>query len=105
MMDGDPEDGGTAQADGASADETDSLDEEGSLRLPKPVKDFTPAKASGNFHAHHLAGLWISGLINNFSYVVFLTAAEDILTGFSGAVSQRLLRPHLDDKCLLKSLN
>ena len=63
------------------------LDEESLVRAPQPVKGFTPAKVAGGFHARHLAGFWISGLINNFSYVVFLTAAEDILTGYSGAVS------------------
>lgn len=64
------------------------LDEESLLRAPQPVKGFTPAKVAGGFHARHLAGFWIGGLINNFSYVVFLTAAEDILTGYSGAVSE-----------------
>ncbi|GAQ81718.1 hypothetical protein KFL_000890070 [Klebsormidium nitens] len=76
------------------------LDEESLLRAPQAVKGFTPAKAAGGFHARHLAGFWIGGLINNFSYVVFLTAAEDILTGYSGAVLLADILPTLVIKSL-----
>eukprot|EP00873_Tetraselmis_striata_P035730 jgi/Tetstr1/455994/TSEL_042772.t1 len=40
-------------------------------------------------------GFWVCGLLNNFAYVVFLTAAEDLLTGHSGAVLLANILPGL----------
>eukprot|EP00898_Chlorokybus_atmophyticus_P007689 jgi/Chlat1/7921/Chrsp68S07356 len=49
----------------------------------------------------HLIGYWICGLLNNFQYVVFLTAAEDFLTGYSGAVLLADILPALLAKGIL----
>lgn len=34
----------------------------------------------------NLLGFWLCGLINNFSYVLFLSAAHDIIHGHAGLV-------------------
>lgn len=34
----------------------------------------------------NLLGFWLLGLLNNYGYVVFLSAAEDLIAGASGAV-------------------
>lgn len=34
----------------------------------------------------NLIAFWLLGLLNNYGYVVFLSAAEDLITGASGAI-------------------
>eukprot|EP00899_Mesostigma_viride_P029624 jgi/Mesvir1/9847/Mv22387-RA.6 len=57
------------------------------------MADCTPPE--DQYYWRHLAGFWVCGLINNFTYVVFLTGAEDLLTGYSGAILLANILPTL----------
>lgn len=49
----------------------------------------------------NLIGFWLLGLVNNFSFVVFISAAEDLLPGFAGVILLCTILPGLVTKLTL----
>lgn len=84
--------------------------------------EHTSARTQVSFHSHHTmivqdtissnsestkhayTAFWFLGLINNFTFIVFLSAAEDILQGYAGATLVATVVPGLLSKVLFSLL-
>eukprot|EP01097_Dermamoeba_algensis_P006098 TRINITY_DN3847_c0_g1_i1.p1 TRINITY_DN3847_c0_g1~~TRINITY_DN3847_c0_g1_i1.p1 ORF type:complete len:274 (-),score=33.83 TRINITY_DN3847_c0_g1_i1:1045-1830(-) len=82
------------------------VDEKSFLTFPSPSSSSYSSSYSRLVSAHrNHVGFFLLGLLNTLSFVIFLSSAEELLTGWSGIVLLASIVPSLFVKCLAPFLS